>query len=75
VGRIGGMMIVIEKDIAIPNLRRKYPWKDMQVGDSFFIEGIVITKITATAYQTGLRLGRKFLSRTVENGVRVWRIE
>lgn len=55
---------------------RKYPWVEMNVGDSFFI--VAPQKVLArAAHNAGERYALKFATRTVtENGVagvRVWR--
>ena len=58
----------------------KYPFKEMDIGDSFFVsfevggDGLV-RRMHSTAYNYGKRLGRKFLARKVEGGVRIWRME
>ena len=80
----------IEKGIPIPqaNIKKhesgkrregkkcKYPWAEMEVGDSFFAEGTGPT-IYAAAKGWCLRheLPFDFLTKKVENGMRVWRIQ
>lgn len=58
-----------------------YPWRDLNVGESFFVpckegEGprILIRRITPTAYKAGRKLGKTFTSRSMPDGVRVWRV-
>jgi len=69
-------MIEIEKGIAIPerNLSSgracKYPWKTMEIGDSFFVSDTKPNSGMASKIY-----GRKFVSRTVDGGIRVWRTE
>ena len=74
-------MTKIDKDIPIPKISGrtgcppKYPFRMMEVGDSFFIAGK-----SATISGLFLRyMPRKFTCRSVvENdisGVRIWRIE
>ena len=56
----------------------KYPFKTMEVGESFFValEDMAGPKrMHSTAYNYGKRLGKKFVARRVEGGVRVWRTE
>ena len=71
-------MVEIDKDVPIPPRSRggskpKWPWKDLGVDDSFLMGG---HKPSATGATTaGKKYGMKFISRTVEGGVRVWRIE
>jgi hypothetical protein len=66
-----------------PNSGRKaiYPFRDMAVGDSFFVPALngrtpqqVRNGITgAIAFHTKAHPGRRFASRIVEGGVRIWR--
>lgn len=70
----------IEKGIPVPKQvgagrRNKYPFDAMEVGDSFFIKDTKVKTISRTCGHHGKRLGRKFASRTVDGGVRVWRTE
>jgi hypothetical protein len=65
--------IVIDKGIAITDARKnrklKYPWNEMNIGDSFFTE----TNVRMLAWQTGRNTGRKYSARKENNGYRVWR--
>lgn len=78
--------IQIEKDVPIPadDSRRvsKYPFRDMEVGDSFFVAcengnpAKAAIAVRSSAIIWGKRKGhRKFTTRIVEGGVRVWRIQ
>lgn len=68
---------LVEKGIPLPPKRHnvkfgvgKYPFATMKVGESF------LTTDFAVAYAAswyGKRTGRKFATRAVEGGVRVWR--
>ena len=63
----------IEKNIPIPIGRaanHKYPLAEMEVGDSLFIPGITIPKIAGSC---SFQRPKKFVCRTVEGGIRVWR--
>ena len=69
----------IEKGIPIPYFAgsaTRYPWDEMDVGDSMFAPKP--TSLASAATLAGKRRGWKFSARTVtENGVkgtRVWRI-
>ncbi len=69
----------IEKDVPMPmngvGSPVKYPFKDMQVGDSVFAEGQDSVGYAASAARAWGRInGRKFSARTVDGGVRIWRI-
>ena len=78
----------IEKGVKIPpwpagerRNRRQYPFREMEVGDSFFCPGdaggVASVRVSAHGYQQ--RNGGAFLIRAEEksgvSGVRVWRIE
>ncbi len=76
----------IEKKVEIPAVhsKMKYPWPDMKVGDSVFIEAEkgeklynLKRKVGPAARYYGDVTGKKFktLMMREENGVRVWRIE
>lgn len=74
-------MIKIEKNIPFPrytkngrSTNRKYPWEEMQVGDSFFSEKKATTMVSA-ANHAGKRLGMKFATKSENKGTRVWRIK
>ncbi len=64
----------IETGLPMP-IRGKYPWRQMNVGDSFFvpnINGNVMGTLIASAHR---RLsGARFSQRAVDGGVRIWRI-
>ncbi len=78
----------VESGIDVPPLTHetKYPWSEMQPGDSFFIpsqgkknQRSVQTSAIATAKRWGVKnSGETFISRTVEengeSGVRIWRV-
>lgn len=79
------MVVPIDKNIPVPvndglgAKQRKYPFAEMEIGDSFFIP--------STGYHDRLRKARslnaqfrrfkpkRFALRSVDDGVRVWRIE
>ena len=76
----------IEKDVPIPEVhsKHKYPWSEMKVGDSVFIQaedGDSIYHLKRTvgpaARYYGDKTAKKFktLVDHENNGVRVWRIE
>lgn len=69
------MSIVIQKDVPVPVKRRgkKYPYDTMDVGDSFFVDTLNIQVVCNLNYRAGKKYERKFIARTEEAGVRVWR--
>jgi len=52
----------------------KYPWRDMEVGDSFLVTHVGQKAMAVTAKYHARKTGWRFRASTVENGVRVWRI-
>ena len=72
----------IEKSVPIPHpprgRRPEYPFAEMEVGDSILVEG---QDTTGPAYNAakGLQYSQKnrvrFTARTVEGGIRIWRVE
>lgn len=69
----------IESNITMPkphNLHRgKYPWREMQIGDSFLVGPEVMEPtIRAGASLAGKRHGREFAVRRTPEGLRCWRI-
>jgi hypothetical protein len=70
-------MIALEKGKEIPKKQKegKYPYHLMEVGDSFYIEGEILSKVCNASYREWKRTGRKFTARKIDNGVRVWRVE
>lgn len=67
--------IKIDKGVPIPPRRagaHKYPWYDMEIGDSFFTEE---EKVRAAASKIGPRTGHRYATRAEGDGYRVWRVE
>ena len=80
-------MIKIDKQIPIPELlyggvARKYPFKELEVGDSFFVSyeekiaSMVINSVSSSC-RTGQLKKKKFTVRDIkgDNGCRCWRVE
>ncbi len=76
----------IEKKVKIPvvHSKFKYPWDDMEVNDSVFIEADegeslfkLKRRVGPSASYYGNVTGKKFKTMLMreENGVRTWRIE
>lgn len=72
------MTFTIEKNIRPPTSgSTKYPFKEMEVGDSFFAPVLNPNQdnaIRTRTYGYGTQSGKKFSVRKVEGGVRVWRV-
>jgi hypothetical protein len=71
----------IDKNIPHPNFNRvKYPFKDMEVGDSFFVplDGVdaltIKNRLNCAVRDNSLKLSFKFAQKRENNGYRVWRI-
>ena len=68
--------MIIEKDIPPPPRGLhliKYPWADMEIGDSFFVTGVSRNSMSMTARYQTQKTGKSYTARKVEGGVRVWR--
>lgn len=70
----------VDRSIAIPEPRVgrpfKYPWSEMRVGDSFVSESNARILLNAAASYARIRgLKRKYTTRKVEGGTRIWRTE
>ena len=71
---------IIEKNIPIPKIV-KYPFNQMQVGDSVFIKNgkpqgkeAIAARVLAN-YRRGQGFACKFHIARVEGGIRIWRVE
>ena len=67
--------IKIEKGVP-PPIRYKYPFREMDVGESFFAP-VAINRLNSARsyYVSRAGNGSRFLCRTVDGGTRCWRIE
>jgi hypothetical protein len=72
-------MFRIERGVPIPARRNPrgsmYPFAEMEIGDSFFVPDGTTKTISAAAQYFTKNLGRRFTVRTIDSGVRVWRID
>jgi len=69
---------VIEKGVPLPAsvTAKKYPFSEMEVGDSLFLPGENSAgNVAAYARSYGQRSGWKYSARNVEGGLRIWRVE
>jgi hypothetical protein len=72
-----GMFMVnveINKDVPLPIPKRRYPYGLMEVGESFLVQDGKLQIVCNANYRAGKKLGRKFIARREERGVRVWRV-
>ena len=72
--KICQLSVGLSKDVPLPPPRRRYPYGEMEVGESFLVGGGVLQVVCNANYRAGKRLGRKFIARKEAGGVRVWRI-
>ncbi len=74
-------MYPIEKGIPIPpmayagNKKKGYPWRELEVGDSFLIQGSNVQNVCRMIHLQQKTHRPKYCARTVEGGIRVWRTE
>lgn len=60
---------------AVGQTRIKWPWKDMAVGDEVDIPADLAGRGQTSAHVYGRAVGKKFGTRTMENGeLLVWRL-
>ena len=72
----------VERGVPLPGRQRvskyRFPLGEMDVGDSFYVEargeGFMSTARSLIS-RYGKTFGRKFATRLVDGGIRVWRIE
>ena len=70
-------MIKIESGIPFPQNGRwqsKYPWRDLEVGQSFLVPDGVFRTMQAGASLAGRRLSKTFRARKTDDGIRIWRL-
>jgi hypothetical protein len=72
------MQLRIEKRIPLTKpirsfAQRKYPFHEMQIGDSFSIAPVAVKNARSAAYIYGTRKNMKFACRKVGNKYRIWR--
>jgi len=69
-------MYLIEDSVPFPvNKRHKYPFGTMEIGQSIFAAN---EKMKGNLHQAskmhGKSLGKKFIARSINDGLRIWRI-
>ena len=67
----------IEKDVPLPASVEKnsYPYRNMEIGDSFYVEGIKLNTMLNTNWRWSRKLDRNFIARKEGDGIRVWRVD
>jgi len=71
-------MITIDKNIERPaeqaSYESKYPWRHMEIGNSFFVSVVLPGSIRSSASSAGKKHRMKFSVHREGDGFRVWRI-
>ena len=74
--------IRVQKGIPIPVVKRrgpgggkepKYPWREMEIGDSFLFPRAIGRASYAAAIQASRYMGKTFVVRSTDEGFRCWR--
>jgi hypothetical protein len=65
--------MLVEKSVPLPEGKKRYPYKEMEVGDSFFVGEGKLQVVCNANYRASKRLGMQFIARKEVEGVRVWR--
>jgi hypothetical protein len=77
----------IDTHVPLPKMRGaggkgnyKYPWNEMEVGQSFFVPDTTIGRFYSQTRAAAKRYSKKFIARSWVNddgaeGVRIWRVE
>jgi len=63
----------IEKSVPMPTERNKYPFREMDIGDSFLVE-VDVVKVISAAHAWGKVNNKKFSIKKVDAGHRCWRV-
>lgn len=71
------MILTVEKNIPIPleKKRNAYPYKKMDIGESFFVGDTKMQIVCNANYRASKSTGMKFIARREGDGVRVWRTQ
>jgi hypothetical protein len=80
---VQNIIMEIEKNIPVPPPRKKYHFNSLQVGESILFEcekqnvrklrNCALSSANSFVKFSGLK--RRFVTRTVSNGFRIWRVE
>jgi hypothetical protein len=70
----------VERGIPIPPMPHpgrpyKYPWRLLEVGDSFFVPEGNLKTLRSAWKEASKRLGFRCSYRQEEGGIRIWRVE
>ena len=67
----------VERNVPLPTSRvkRNYPYEDMNTGESFLVTDANLQAVCNANHRASKKLGRTFIARKVDGGIRVWRTE
>ena len=70
-------MYEIEKNVPIPANPKanRFPYHELEVGDSFLVTGVKPSSIHGSNYRMSKKLGKVFIGRKEGESIRVWRTE
>lgn len=72
-------MYAIEDNVPLPPLTKghppKYPFRDLLVGQSFFVPQGDRKTLAVLASRNGKSLNATFTVRQIDGGIRVWRVK
>ena len=71
------MGVIIDDAVPMPGARvvRRYPYAEMGIGQSFYVEGVQMQVVLNGNWRAGKKLVMKFIARREGDGIRVWRSE
>ena len=68
-------VLKVEKGVSPPGRISRYPYAVLEVTDSFVIPDLSMQVVCNLNYRWGQKLGKKFVCRKVDDGIRVWRVK
>lgn len=70
-------MYTIEKNVPVPTHPKanRFPYSELEVGDSFVVEGVKASSVYGSNYRMSKKLGRVFVGRKEGEAIRVWRTQ
>lgn len=68
-------MIKVDSGVPLPSAKQKYPYAELQVGDSFVVSGRGLQVMCNANYRYGKKLGCVYTAKRLEDGsIRIWRV-
>ena len=66
-------VVEVEIGVPLPVMKRRYPYADMEIGDSFLVVDGKLQLVCNYNYRANKKYGRKYIARKEADGIRVWR--